>query len=79
MESTEHIAVPSISVRGKGGGPPMATCEHFAAFSGRSQLLTIGMQLAGSGGVLRTLSELISTCHHRQTIAHYPTRRQADR
>ncbi len=37
MESTEDIAVPPIRVRGKGGGPPMATCEHFATFSGRSE------------------------------------------
>ncbi len=61
MESTEDIAVPSIRVRGKGGGPPMATCEHFAAFSGRSQSSDHWNQLAGSGGVLRTVSELIST------------------
>ncbi len=61
MESTKDIAGPSIRVRGKGGGPPMETCEHFAAFSGRNSHLTIGMQLASSDGVLRTVSELIST------------------
>ncbi len=33
MESTAYISLPSARVRGKGEGPPIETCEHFAAFT----------------------------------------------
>ncbi len=38
VESAADISVPSERVRGEGGGgPPIEMCEHFDAFSGRSQ------------------------------------------
>ncbi len=37
VESFADISVPPERVRWEGGSPPMEMCEHFDAFSGRSQ------------------------------------------
>ncbi len=76
MESTEDIAVPSVRVRGTGEvrrWRRVNTLRH--SVEGHS-LPTIGIQLARSAGVFRTVSELISILHRRQTVVHCLTVRQ---
>ncbi len=61
MESTEDIAVPSIRVEGKGEVHRWRRVNTLRHSVGGHSLPTTGMQPAGSDGVLRTVSELIST------------------